>query len=164
MPSMGNPNPWHTTCQGESGPAGRVPPASAPRSFFLLGLQSQEARAALEEHHAPAAAFSIRNTIRRSARWVISTLSPVSRIRFGMSITDSGSVQCTSNKAPGVSAFSALRVFNAGNGHLRPVRSSFVVLMRPYMANATHVVNGHRRTGALQIRLAYDKNPTVWPG
>jgi hypothetical protein len=25
--------------------------------------------------------------------------------------------------------FSALRVFNAGNGHLRPVRSNFVVLM-----------------------------------
>src|SRR6266404_6077548 len=124
----------------------------------------KKARAALERRHAPAPAFSIRNTNRRSARSVISTLSPVSWIRFGMSITDSGSVQCTSSKAPGVSAFSALRVFNAGNGHLRPVRSSLVVVMRPYMANATHIVNGHRRRGALQTRLAYDKNPTVWPG
>src|ERR1700692_2905349 len=37
--------------------------------------------------------FSIRNTIRSSARSVISTLSPVSRTRFGISITDNGSVQ-----------------------------------------------------------------------
>jgi len=39
------------------------------------------------------AAFSIRNTMRGSTRSVISTLSPTSRIRLGMSITDSGSVQ-----------------------------------------------------------------------
>src|SRR6266702_1688274 len=38
-------------------------------------------------------AFSIRNTIRAAFRSVISTLSPVSRIRFGISITESGSVQ-----------------------------------------------------------------------
>src|SRR3954463_6493444 len=74
-------------------------------------------------------AFSIRNTMRRSARSVISTLSPVSRIRLGMSITDSGSVQCTSRKSPGVTAFNALRVFSAGSGHFRPQRSSFVVVM-----------------------------------
>src|SRR6185369_1699580 len=74
-------------------------------------------------------AFSIKNTMRLSARSVISTLSPVSRIKLGMSITDSGSVQCTSRKSPGATDFSALRVFNAGSGHLRPVRSSFVVVM-----------------------------------
>ena len=39
--------------------------------------------------------FSIKNTMRASLRSVISTVSPVSRIRFGMSITDKGSVQCT---------------------------------------------------------------------
>ena len=70
------------------------------------------------------------------ARSVISTLSPVSRIRLGMSITDSGSVQRTSRKSPGFNAFNALRVFNAGNGHLRPVRSSLVVVMRSQMAKA----------------------------
>src|SRR5580692_7793383 len=75
-------------------------------------------------------AFSIRNTILFSSRSVISTLSPVSRIRFGMSMTDNGSVQCTSRKWPGSIDFSALRVFSAGNGHLRPVRLSLVVVMR----------------------------------
>src|SRR6266480_6136526 len=139
--------------------------ASGLGSFLLQDRESpKKARGASGGHHAPAAAFSIRKTNRRSARSVISTLSQVSWIRFGMSITDSGSVQCTSRKAPGVSAFSALRVFNAGNGHLRPVRSSLVVVMRPYMANAIDIVNGHRRSTELQIRLPYDKNPTVWPG
>ena len=37
--------------------------------------------------------FSIKNTISRSARSAISTLSPVSRIKLGISITDNGSVQ-----------------------------------------------------------------------
>src|SRR5580698_6225858 len=65
--------------------------------------------------------------MRRSARSVISTLSPVSLISAGMSITDNGSVQCTSRKSPGGTVFSALRVFNAVKGHLSPLRSSFVV-------------------------------------
>src|SRR5260370_32769752 len=143
----------------------RAPRRPAGGSFLIQDHESgKKAQTAPDGNHAPAPAFSIRNTNRRSARSVISTLSPVSWIRFGMSITDSGSVQCTSRKAPGVSAFSALRVFNAGNGHLRPVRSSLVVVMRPYMANATNLVNGHCRRGAPQTRLAYNKNPTVWPG
>src|SRR5689334_3100371 len=75
-------------------------------------------------------AFSIRNTMRLSLRSVISTLSPVSRMRLGMSITDSGSVHSTSSRSPAESDFSALRVFSAGNGHFRPARSSFVVVMR----------------------------------
>ena len=37
--------------------------------------------------------FDRKNTIRLSLRSAISTLSPVSRIRLGMSITESGSVQ-----------------------------------------------------------------------
>src|ERR1700751_1207283 len=73
--------------------------------------------------------FSIRKTIRFSSRCLISTLSPVSRIRFGMSITDNGSVQWTSRKSPAFTDFSALRVFSAGSGHFKPVRSSFVVVM-----------------------------------
>src|SRR6266404_4084193 len=78
-------------------------------------------------------AFSIKNTMRPWLRSVISTLSPVSRMRFGISITDSGSVQSTSSLSPGGSVFSALRVFNAGKGHFSPARSSFVVVMfRPW--------------------------------
>src|SRR3981081_3937459 len=46
--------------------------------------------------------------------------------------------------SPGCSAFSAFRVFSAGNGHFRPVRSSLVVVMRPYMAKGADIVNGHR--------------------
>src|ERR1700755_1915084 len=77
-------------------------------------------------------AFSIRKTIRASLRSVISTLSPVSWIKLGISITESGSVQCTSSWSPAFRGLSALRVFSAGSGHLRPVRSSFVrVIQRP---------------------------------
>src|SRR5438477_8560499 len=71
-------------------------------------------------------AFSIKKTMRLSLRSVISTLSPVSRMRLGMSITDSGSVHNTSSRSPAASDFNAFRVFNAGNGHFRPARSSFV--------------------------------------
>src|SRR5580704_10059396 len=67
--------------------------------------------------------------MRCSARSVISTLSPVSRIKLGMSMTDKGSVQCTSSRSPGFNGFSALRVFSAGSGHFNPVRSSLVVVM-----------------------------------
>src|SRR5262245_27709024 len=73
--------------------------------------------------------FSMRKTMRLSLRSVISTLSPVSRMRLGMSITESGSVHSTSRRSPAASDFSALRVFNAGSGHFRPARSSFVVVM-----------------------------------
>ena len=44
-------------------------------------------------------------------------------------MTDNGSVQCTSRKWPGKMDFRALRVLSAGNGHLRPERSSLVVVM-----------------------------------
>src|SRR6201999_758617 len=73
--------------------------------------------------------FSIRKTIRLSLRSVISTLSPVSRMRLGISITDRGSVQSTSSLSPAASDLSAFRVFKAGNGHFRPARSSFVVVV-----------------------------------
>src|SRR5262245_25136009 len=74
--------------------------------------------------------FSIKNTMRPSLRSVISTLSPVSRMRLGISITDSGSVHSTSSRSPGKTDFSSFGVFSAGNGHFRPARSSFVVVMR----------------------------------
>jgi len=51
--------------------------------------------------------------------------------------------------SPGDSAFSALRVFKAGSGHFRPVRSSFVVVMlqpwRSRLASSTDV--GKQRVG-----------------
>src|SRR3569833_1260006 len=80
--------------------------------------------------------FSIKNTMQVSLRSVISTWSPVSRIRLGISITDNGSVQCTSSRSPGLRGFSALRVFRAGSGHFNPARSSVIVVMRE---------RGHRR-------------------
>src|SRR5262249_16610451 len=89
--------------------------------------------------------FSIRKTMRLSLRSVISTLSPVSRMRLGISITDSGSVHSTSNRSPAASDFSALRVFRGGNGHFRPARSSFVVVMsgrwRTELASSTASVD-----------------------
>src|SRR5262249_19476660 len=80
------------------------------------------------------AVFSIRNTMRLSFRSDISTLSPVSRTRLGMSITDSGSVHSTSNRSPAASGLSALRVISAGNGHFRPARSSLVVVILSCLA------------------------------
>src|SRR4051794_38882752 len=110
-------------------------------------------------------AFSIRKTMRRSACSVISTRSPVSRIRLGISITDSGSVQCTSSRSPGLSDFSALRVFSAGSGHLSPVRSSFVCAMALQHGEPDSWRQpGRTKYASLQIRLAWLRKSSVSPG
>ena len=41
-------------------------------------------------------------------------------------MTDNGSVHSTSRMSPGASDFNALRVFSAGSGHFRRLRSSLV--------------------------------------
>src|SRR3954471_13164905 len=96
--------------------------------------------------------FSIRNTMRWSVRSVISTRSPVSPIKAGISITDNGSVQCTSSTSPGCNDFSAFRVFSAGKGHFKPERSSFVVVISKHLQH-----EGARQPGpfpALRLWIA----------
>src|SRR6476660_2724552 len=115
--------------------------------------------------------FSIKNTMRSWLRSVISTLSPVSRMRFGISITESGSVQSTSSLSPGGNVFSALRVFNAGSGHFSPARSSFVVVMgRPWRSGAGSSTHAAKRAHHLEARsgndgghVAYAPLPTLRP-
>src|SRR4051812_30316025 len=111
--------------------------------------------------------------MRRSARSVISTRSPVSRIRLGISITDSGSVQCTSSRSPGFNDFSALRVLRAGSGHLSPVKSSLVCVMargwRSGLASSTaHAVipscAGLTRASLRLARLVREMDGRVKPG
>ena len=75
-------------------------------------------------------------------RSVISTLSPVSRMRFGISITDSGSVQSTSSLSPGGNVFSALRVFNAGKRAFQPGKIEFCRGHVPNMAKGLLVNDG----------------------
>src|SRR5206468_8254495 len=105
----------------QAGRHGRLRDAASfgsPPKMLFLGQRKQQFKF-LDQGRAPGSsaarlAFSIRKTMRRSTCSVISTKSPVSRIRLGMSITANGSVQCTSSRSPGLRAFSALRVFSAG--------------------------------------------------
>src|SRR6202012_591686 len=81
----------------------RIPIPSNFDGFYSLACQMpigkyvrypNDLRASIVRPHvAVAPAFWIRNTIRCSARSLISTLSPVSRIRLGISITERGSGQ-----------------------------------------------------------------------
>src|SRR2546422_850306 len=49
-----------------------------------------------------------------------SILSPVSRIRFGMSIMVSGSVHSMTSTSPAASFDKSLRVLSVGSGHFSP--------------------------------------------
>jgi molybdopterin-guanine dinucleotide biosynthesis protein A len=60
------------------------------------------------------------------SRLVDKITSPLCWTSTGISITASGSVQCTSSRSPTDNTFIALRVINAGNGHFNPVRSILV--------------------------------------
>ena len=71
----------------------------------------------------------MRNTVSRSPRSMISNRSPIIPIKWGMSITASGSVQRTSSRSPGARDFKALRVLSAGRGHFSPDRSNLMVVM-----------------------------------
>ena len=73
--------------------------------------------------------FSMRNTVSRSPRSMISNRSPIAPTKWGMSITASGSVQRTSSLSPGAKDFKALRVLSAGRGHFSPDRSNLMVVM-----------------------------------
>jgi hypothetical protein len=73
--------------------------------------------------------FSMRNSVSRSPRSMISKRSPVSPTKCGMSIAASGSVQRTSSRSPGARDFKALRVLSTGRGHFSPERSNLVTVM-----------------------------------
>src|SRR5262249_51265546 len=68
--------------------------------------------------------FRIRNVSSFLSLRLSSSLSPVWRSRFGISIPESGSVHSTIRMSPGCDWLSALRVRSAGSGHLRPRRLS----------------------------------------
>ena len=68
-------------------------------------------------------------------------------------------------QSPGVSDFSAFRVFSAGNGHFSPVRSSFVVAMAANMAKrAPHRQRCRARPRAFRSGSHSRESRRVWPG
>jgi hypothetical protein len=91
---------------------GRITPAAGLPGLWELDGQPTNRLARVR-----ASRSRTRSSSRRRA--VISTLSPVSRIRFGMSITDSASVQCTS-RSPGVTDFNALHVLSDAQRRFAP--------------------------------------------
>ena len=98
----------------------------------------------------PSSRSGIRWRVRRVRRSRPCRRSPGSGSEYRSPPAD----RCTELPAqsPAASPFRAFRVFSAGSGHFRPVKSSWVLVMRAFMANAGRIVNGSRPP--IQKRLA----------